>query len=105
MKRSCNSANKFGLLAPSSIAFDPHLHGVEQFLVAQRLGQKLDGPRFYCSNRHRNVAVTTDEYDWKLDTRLRQRPLKFQSARSRQPDVEHDAAGRVGALALKKFLY
>src|SRR5258706_217338 len=95
---------KFGLPARCSIAFNPRLDRVKQFLLAQGLGQEFNRSGFYCPHGHGNVAVTADEYDWKRDARFDQRALKFQPARPRQSDVEHDAARRIGALALKEVI-
>src|SRR5271166_6717882 len=55
--------NKLGLLAPGAITLDPRLDRIEQLLLAQGLGQKLDGTGFHCLHRHGNIAVTADEYD------------------------------------------
>src|SRR5258708_1849034 len=96
--------NKVSRPAPCSIPFDPRLDRVKQFLLAQGLGQELNRSGFYCPHGHGDVAVTANEYDWKRDARFDQRALKFQPARPRQSDVEHDAARRVGALALQEVL-
>jgi hypothetical protein len=89
---------KFGPFAPGSIALECR---IKQLLCAHGFGAELDSAQF---RRHGNVAMAADEYDRKLDPRLRQRTLKFQSTRPRQSDVEHDATGQIGAPALKEFL-
>src|SRR5580704_11703177 len=94
----------FGLLTPSTVALDRHLDRLEQLLLVQGLGQELNRPGFHCPHGHGNVTVTADKYDWKMDIRFDQRTLEFQSARSRQSNVKHDATGCIGALALNEFL-
>src|SRR5258707_7879863 len=96
--------NKLGLPAPCSIAFDPRLDRVKQFLLTQGLGQEFNRSRFYCPHGHGYVAVTANEYDWKRDAQFDQGPLKFQPARPWQSDVEYDAARRIGTLALNEVL-
>jgi hypothetical protein len=68
--------NMFDLFAPGSIVLDAALTASKQRLLAPRFGEELDSP-----HRYGNVTMTADEYDWELDPRLRQRTLKFQSAR------------------------
>jgi hypothetical protein len=96
--------DKLVLLTSNAIARDARLNGIEQFLLVHGFGQKLNGAGFDRFHRHRNIAVTAEEYNGKLDAGFRQGALKFQSTRSRQPDVKHDTARRTGALALKKLL-
>src|SRR5258708_14442725 len=98
------SGNNVDLPAKYSTWFVPRLDRVKQFLLAQGLGQEFNRSGFYGPHGHRDVAVTADEYDWKRDARFNQRALKFQSTRPRQSDIEHDAARRIGALALKEVL-
>src|SRR5262249_33742407 len=73
--------NNLGFLPPDTIALDPRLDRIEQFLLAQWLGQEFDGPGFYGSHRHGNVAVPADKYDWKMDVRVVQCTLEFETAR------------------------
>src|ERR1700676_3108727 len=96
--------NNLGLLPSGAIALNPHMDRIEQLLLVQWLGQELNGPGFHCPYRHGNVAMTADEYDWKMGIRIDQHALALQSARPRQSDVEHYAAGCIGPLALKEFL-
>src|SRR5258708_19103945 len=96
--------NKLVLLTSNAIALDARLNGIEQFLFAHGFGQKLNGAGFDRFHRHRNIAVTAEEYNGKRDAGFRQRALKFQSARPRQSDVEHDTARRIGTLALEEIL-
>src|SRR5262245_47438509 len=96
--------NDLRFLPPGTIALDPRLDGIKQLLLAQRLGQELDGAGFHGSHRHGNVAVRADKYDWKVDVRFLQCALELQTARPRQSDVKHDAARRIPTLAIKKLL-
>src|ERR1700730_10067885 len=47
--------------------------------------------------------MTADKYDRKLNFGIQQGLLKFQSASSRQSDVQHDTAWRIGKLLLQEF--
>src|SRR5262249_58809058 len=82
------SRDELGVFAPDAIAIDPCLHGIEQLLLAQGLGQELDGSRFHRPYGHRYVAVPADEYERKLNSRFRQNSLEFQTVLTRQSDVE-----------------
>src|SRR3984893_13839506 len=47
--------------------------------------------------------MTADKYDGKLNFGIQQGLLKFQSTSSRQSDVQHDTAWRIGKLLLQEF--
>jgi len=61
-------------------------------------------PDFICPHRTWECRRTADKYDRKMNARLHQCALGFESARPRQSNVKHDATGCVGALVLKEFL-
>src|SRR5436309_16143881 len=75
--------NNLGFLPPGTIVINPRLDRVEQLLLAQWLGQELDGTGFHGVHRHGNVAVPADKYDWKMDVRFAQCALELQTARAR----------------------
>ena len=43
------------------------LDRVEQLLIVERLGEKLQRASLHRSNRHRNIAASGDEYDWQFE--------------------------------------
>src|ERR1700686_5354448 len=40
---------------------NPVLDRLQKILLPERLGQELDRPSFHRTNRHRNIAVTSDK--------------------------------------------
>jgi hypothetical protein len=103
-KRAFSSATAPSFLAPNAVALDCDLDRVEQLLLTQGLRQEFDGAQLHCPHGHGNVAAPADEYDRKPHARLGYSALELESARPWQPDVEHDASGRVGPSGLQKFL-
>src|SRR3546814_15186520 len=75
----------------------------QEILIAERLGEKLNGPRLHLRHVHRDVAVTADKDYRKLNARTSQLPLEFEPAPSRQSDIEHYAAGHIGTLAAQEL--
>src|SRR5687768_13341909 len=51
------------LAASLPIALDRGVHGIEQRLLVEGLGEELHGARLHGAHRHRNVAVPGDEDD------------------------------------------
>src|SRR5262249_30332530 len=83
------------LLAARTIAREADLNGVEEILVAEWLGQELDGAALHRLHAHRNIAVPRDEDDRDIPVRRRQLALQIEAALTRQSDVEHQAGGAV----------
>src|SRR3546814_65714 len=81
-----------GARALGDIAFETRGDGVEQGLIAHRLGQKIDRTRFHRLDGHRNVAMPGEEDDRFSNPRRRKMLLKIEAARSGHADVEHQAA-------------
>ncbi len=71
--------------------------------VAERLGQEIHRAGLHSPDAHRNVAVSGDQDDRQRDIQLGQARLEVQAAGSRKPDVEHQAAGDIGALGGEKL--
>ena len=90
--------------AAGAVLFERRADRVEQILVAERLGQELDGAGLHRPHRHRDVAIAGDEDDRQLRLGLRQLALHVETAAPREAHVEHDAAGPVRPLALQEFL-
>jgi hypothetical protein len=89
--------------ATRAIFVERKLDGVEQILVADRLGEELDRARLHGPHRHRDVAVASDEDDRDLDVRLGELGLKVEAADTGQPDVEHQATRDVGLAGLEEL--
>src|SRR5580704_15751208 len=62
---------------PGTVLFQRDLNRIQQVLVAERLGQELDGSRFHGSHRHGDVAVAGDKDDGNMNTSLSQLALKI----------------------------
>lgn len=66
--------------------------GVEQILVAERLGQKLDSATFHRLHGHRDIAVSCHEDDRDSAVRRRQLPLQVKTASAWQSHVENQTS-------------
>src|ERR1700751_4411532 len=51
------------IFPPCTVARKAELNGVEEVLIAEWLGQELNGTSLYRLHRHRDVAVPCDEDD------------------------------------------
>jgi len=87
----------------SAIAFESLLNCVQKILLAERLGQKLDGARLHGPYGHRYIPVAGDEDDRNMHVRLRELMLQVEAAQSGQTDVEHKARRCVLTLAKKEL--
>ena len=90
-------------LARDAVEVQRLLNGIQEILVPEGLGEKLHRPGFHCLHRHRNVAMTGDEDDGKLDARLRQLVLDIEPADARKPHVKDQAARTIRALAAEEL--
>jgi hypothetical protein len=77
--------------------------GVEEILIAERLGQELNIAALHRLHRHGNISIARDEDDWDLPVRRSQFALKIKAALPRQSDVEHQASWTVRPVGLKKL--
>ena len=93
-----------GLIAADPVAFDCRGDGIQHVLVAEWLGQEVDGSGLHRPDRHRDIPVTRHENDRNANIGLRQLGLKVEAAQPGQPDVEDQAAGNVRKLALQKLV-
>src|ERR1700722_3481952 len=92
--KACLELGQCLLALPTrTIASEADLNGVEEVLIAKRLGQELDGAALHRLHRHRDIAVPGDEDNRELSVRRRQLALKIKTALVRQSDVE-DQTGR-----------
>src|SRR3546814_2680310 len=67
----------------SSDVCSSDLYGIEQGLIADRLGQKIDRAGFHRLHRHGDVAVPGQEDDGFGNTRRGQMLLEVEPARAR----------------------
>src|SRR5207302_4977400 len=76
---------------------------IQHVLVAEGLGQELDGSRFHGTHGHGNIAMRSDEDDRNGNVALSQFTLKVKSAFPGQPDIENKAARYIRLHLLQKF--
>src|SRR5690606_6230977 len=87
------------------IALDPGRNGIEQGLVAHRLGEEIDRARLHRLDGHRNIAMAGQEHD-RLGIVVRhQLLLEVEPAPARHAYVEHHAAGAIGKLRFHQLAH
>src|SRR5207245_3975892 len=91
------------VLQPCAISCKAQLDGVQQVLIAERLGQELDRSSLYRLDGHRDVPVSGDKDDRNVNIRRRQLSLKIETTSPGQPDIEHEASGAVRAPLVQEF--
>jgi len=79
-------------LTPGTVPYKAKLTGIEQILVAERLGQEPDGCVLHGLDRHADVATSGDEDDGEKDVCGGEFPLKVATVLARQSDVENETA-------------
>jgi hypothetical protein len=82
--------------------FDPTLYRFQELLFAEGLGKELNCAGLHGSNRHRDVAVSGDENDRKINLRSGKLFLKIQPAKSGKSNVKHKASGYIRTFAIKE---
>src|SRR6202030_417947 len=90
-------------VARSAIAPNRLLDGVEQILLAKRLGKKPDRTGFHRLQRHRDITVTRNEDDRNLNAGCDHLPLQIQAAQPGQTHVEQYARGCFRTRVAQKF--
>ena len=83
--------NLVALRSSGAIAIDGTPKGVEEILLAKRLGQELDRAGFHRANRHGNVAVTREKDDRQRCVRVGKLSLEIEPALPREAHVEDEA--------------
>src|ERR1700752_1802758 len=95
----------FHLLLPGrAIALNPLLNSIEQVLIAKRLRQKLDGPRFHGLDRHWNITMAGDKDDRHVNASFHKLSLKMKSTQPRKPHVQNETPGNIRQLGPEKLL-
>src|ERR1700730_4428742 len=75
------------LLSRRTVAVQSLMDRIQQFLVQDRLRQKLHGPRFHGLHRHWNISMTGNKDDGDLDACVSQLTLKVQTVNARKAYV------------------
>ena len=78
--------------------------GRQQVLVADRLGQEIDGARLHGAHARRNVALAGDENDRPVRSLGRQRLLQLEAVETGHGDVQYGATGNRRIVLCKEFL-
>jgi len=87
--------SEFGsLLQRGPVALDCLVNRIEQILIAEWLGQKLDCAGFHRADAHWDVAVPGDENNRDISVFTGKLALELQSALARHTNVENQARGR-----------
>ena len=102
-KRSLSARKALIIFPPGTIASEAGFDSVKEVLIAEWLGEKLDGTALHRLDRHRHVGVRCDKDDRELPVRRGQLALKLETALPRQSHVEHQAAGAVRRISLEKI--
>src|SRR6266849_6272501 len=92
------------LLARHTVTIQSLADRIQQVLVPERFGQKLQGTGFHGLHRHRNISMTGNEDDGNLDARVNQLALKVQAADSRKAHVQNKATWPIRPLAAWELL-
>jgi len=71
---------------------------IEQVLVAEWLGEEVDGTGLHRAHRHRNIAVAGHEHNRQIDTEFAELALEIEAAGARQADVPPEAARHIRPL-------
>src|SRR5262249_51990846 len=82
------------------VARQAELNGVEEILIAERLGQELDGPSFHDLHGHRYVAVSRDEDDRDLPVGRIELALKTKAALAGHSDIENQTRAAIRWIGL-----
>src|SRR5262249_30052546 len=90
------------IFPPRTITGKAELNGVEQVLIAERLGQKLNGASLHRLDRHRDVAVPCDEDDREFPVCRGELTLQIEAALPRQSDIEYQAGWTIGRIGLEE---
>src|SRR3954454_3859484 len=76
---------------PLAIPVERSPHRIQQILPPKRLGKELKGSSFNGFDRHSDVAITRNKYDWKIDVPSGEFVLKVESTQSGQADIQYQA--------------
>jgi hypothetical protein len=77
------------LFADDAISSERSLNRIEQILLPEWLGEKLNRARFHGPDRHRNVRMCCEKNDWNTYFPSFQFVLKVQSANAWKSHVKN----------------
>ena len=77
------------LLACGPVALYRLVNRLQEIPVKERLGQKLDGPRFHRPHRRRHIAVARNKNNGNLNVTLGHPLLQIESAEPGELHVQH----------------
>src|SRR5687768_730975 len=92
------------LLSGTPIAFDSLLNCLEEILLIDWLGQKLNRPRFHCLHGGWDIAMACEKDDWDVQPEFRHTLLEMEPAESGELQVQYETTWRVSQRAGQKFL-
>src|SRR5262245_20358008 len=96
--------NSRPLLASTTVAFQSLLNGIEQILIAERLGQKLHSSCFHRLHAHWDVTMPSDENDRNHNVCLGHALLQIEAAEPFESHIEQQTARHVRTLAAQELL-
>ena len=76
-----------GVLTALPVTLKRHGHGIQQVLIPERLREKVDRAGLHGADRHRHVAMASDEDDGNFDIQLRQLALEIETAAHGKSDI------------------
>src|SRR6185312_17119139 len=85
------------LFADDAIPSERSLNRIEQILLPEWFGEKLNRARLHGLDRHRNVRMCCEKDDWNTYLRSFQFVLKVQAANAGESDVKNQATGTITA--------
>src|ERR1700726_4883221 len=105
LRISVRDSRQLGAACPGCLITIQGLpYGVQEVLVAEWLGQKLDGARFHGSYNHWDIAMGRNEDDGNRLPRTDQFALQIQPAQARHAHIEDQARRAVPVAPTQKFL-
>src|SRR5262245_62022131 len=87
--------------APGDIALDRGFDRIEQALVAERLRKEINRTGLHRLDRHWNVGVSGEKYDWLRFATDIEVSLEIEATQSRQTHVQDQASGPLVGLGFK----
>src|SRR5208337_3423418 len=92
------------LLTSRTIPFKRLLNRIQQILIVERLSQKLYRTGLHGPDGHRDVSVGGNKYNWDLQPRVRQLPLKIKAVETGKPHIQNQAARAIPKASCQEFL-
>src|SRR3984957_2712237 len=100
--RCCSYVSLF--FADDAISSERALHRIEQILVPEWFGEKLNRARLHGLDRHWNVCVRCEKNDWNTYSRPLQFVLKIQAANAGESHIKNQTTGTITARTRQELL-